>query len=45
LLKTKDDKVFQIGGGVANRTFDGVTGKFTPYVTGGVYWKLKFNRE
>jgi hypothetical protein len=45
LLKTKNDKIFQIGGGVANRTFDGVTGKFTPYVTGGVYWKLKFNRE
>jgi hypothetical protein len=45
LLKTKDDKVFQLGGGVANRTFDGVTGKFYPYVTGGVYWKLKFNRE
>ena len=45
LLKTKDDKVFQLGGGVANRTFDGVTGKFTPYITGGVYWKLKFNRE
>jgi hypothetical protein len=45
LLKTKNDKIFQIGGGVANRTFDGVTGKFTPYITGGVYWKLKFNRE
>jgi hypothetical protein len=45
LLKTKDDKIFQLGGGVANRTFDGVTGKFTPYITGGVYWKLKFNRE
>jgi len=45
LLKTKDDKVFQLGGGFANRTFDGVTGKFTPYVTGGVYWKLKLNRE
>jgi len=45
LLKTKDDKVFQLGGGFANRTLDGTTGKFYPYVTGGVYWKLKFNRE
>ena len=45
LLKTKDDKVFQLGGGFANRTFDGTTGKFAPYVMGGVYWKLKFNRE
>jgi len=45
LLKTKDDKVFQLGGGFSNRTLDGTTGKFYPYVTGGVYWKLKFNRE
>jgi hypothetical protein len=45
LLKTKDDKVFQLGGGFANRTLDGTTGKFYPYVIGGVYWKLKFNRE
>jgi hypothetical protein len=45
LLKTKDDKIFQLGGGFANRTLDGTTGKFYPYVTGGVYWKLKFNRE
>jgi hypothetical protein len=45
LLKTKDDKIFQLGGGFANRTLDGTTGKFYPYVNGGVYWKLKFNRE
>jgi hypothetical protein len=45
LLKTKNDKIFQIGGGFANRTFDGTTGKFYAYVNGGVYWKLKFNRE
>ena len=45
LLKTKDDKVFQLGGGFANRTFDGTTGKFAPYIMGGVYWNLKFNKK
>ena len=41
LLKTKDDKIFQVGVGVANRTFDGVSGGFTPFINGGVYWKIK----
>jgi hypothetical protein len=45
LLRTKDDKIFQIGVGVANRTSDGITGEFIPYVNGGVFWKIKFNRE
>jgi hypothetical protein len=45
LLKTKDEKIFQIGVGVANRTFDGTTGNFVPYVTGGVYWELKLNKD
>jgi hypothetical protein len=41
LFKTKDDKIFHVDLGVANRTTDGVNGSFTPYVGGGVYWKLK----
>jgi hypothetical protein len=45
LLKTKDDKIFQLGGGVTNRTFDGVTGRFTPYVTGGAYWKIRIRKD
>jgi hypothetical protein len=45
LLKTKDDKIFQLGGGVANRTFDGVTGKFTPYIMGGAYWKIRIRKD
>ena len=45
LLKTKDDKIFQLGGGVANRTLDGVTGSFTPYVTGGTYWKIRIRKD
>ena len=41
LFKTKDDKIFHVDLGVANRTTDGVNGSFTPYLGGGVYWKLK----
>lgn len=46
LYKTKDDKIFHIGVGVANRILDGTSGEFTPYVDGGVYWKIrKKNRQ
>lgn len=41
LYKTKDDKIFHIGLGVANRILDGTSGEFTPYVDGGVYWKIR----
>lgn len=41
LFKTKDDKIFQVGVGVANRTVDGISGGFTPFINGGVYWKIK----
>lgn len=41
ILKTKKDHLYQIGTGVANRTVDGVTGEFRPYISGGVYWKIK----
>ena len=44
LYKTKEDKVFHVGVGVANRLLDGTTGTFTPYVDGGVYWKLKLKK-
>jgi hypothetical protein len=44
IFKTKEDKLYHVGVGVANRTFDGVNGSFTPYVDGGVYWKIK-NRK
>jgi hypothetical protein len=45
LLKTKDDKIFQIGVGVVNRTLDGYSGQFTPYLNGGVYWKIKIKKD
>ena len=42
LINTKKDKIYQLGLGVNNKTTDGTNGGFTPYVRGGVYWKIKF---
>jgi hypothetical protein len=44
MYKTKEDKIFHVGLGVANRLLDGTSGQFTPYVDGGVYWKIKLKR-
>ena len=44
LINTKKDKIFQLGLGVTNQTTDGTNGGFTPYVRGGVYWKLKLKK-
>lgn len=41
ILKTKKDHLYQIGVGAANRTVDGTSGEFRPYLNGGVYWKIK----
>jgi hypothetical protein len=41
MLKTKGDKIFQLGAGVTNRVSeDGLSGNFTPFISGGVYWKV-----
>jgi len=40
ILKTKKDKIYQLGAGVANRTTDGTNGTLSPYVGAGVYWKF-----
>jgi len=45
ILKTKKDHLYQVGLGVANRTVDGVSGEFRPYVSGGVYWKIKVKKD
>ena len=45
LFKTKNDKIFQLGIGVANRTIDGYSGTFTPFISGGVYWKIKIKKD
>jgi hypothetical protein len=44
MYKTKEDKIFHVGLGVANRLLDGTSGQFTPYVDGGVYWKIKLKK-
>ncbi len=44
ILKTKKVHLYQVGVGVANRTVDGVTGEFRPFINGGVYWKIKVKK-
>ena len=44
LVNTKKDKMFHLGLGVANRTTDGTSGALSPYIGGGVYWKIKFKK-
>ena len=41
LFKTKNDKIFKVTGGVANRLETDITGSFYPYVEGGVFWKIR----
>lgn len=45
IFKTKEDKLFHVGVGVANRLTDETSGEFKPYVNGGVYWKIKVKRQ
>lgn len=44
IYKTKEDKIFHVGIGVANRILDGTSGEFTPYLDGGVYWKIRLKK-
>ena len=44
ILKTKKDKLYQLGIGVNNRTTDGTNGSFSPYVGFGTYWKIKLKK-
>jgi hypothetical protein len=44
LINTKKDKIYQLGLGVDNRTTDGINGSFSPYIRGGVYWKIKLKK-
>lgn len=39
LLKTKKDKVYQVGLGVMNQS-----NSVSPYVNGGIYWKIKLKK-
>jgi hypothetical protein len=45
LIKTKKDKIFQLGLGVSNKVgTDGTGGVLSPFIGGGVYWKIKFKK-
>ena len=44
LINTKKDKIYKLGLGVDNRTTDGINGSFSPYIRGGVYWKIKLKK-
>lgn len=44
VLKTKDEKLYKIGVGLANNITDGTSGTLTPYLGGGVYWKVKLRK-
>jgi len=44
LINTKKDKILQLGLGVNNQTIDGINGSFSPYIRGGVYWKIKLKK-
>jgi len=44
LVKTKKDKIYNLGIGVANRVTDGTNGTLSPYIGAGVYWKIKFKK-
>ena len=44
IIKTKRDKIYQLGAGVANRVVNGTNGSLTPYISVGLYWKIKFKK-
>jgi hypothetical protein len=44
LINSKSDKIYNLGVGVNNTTTDGTNGVFTPYIKGGVYWKVKLKK-
>jgi hypothetical protein len=44
IVKTKKDKIYQLGAGVANRVVDGTNGSLSPYIGAGVYWKIKLKK-
>ncbi len=44
ILKTKRDKLYQLGAGISNRVVDGNTGKLSPYIGAGLYWKIKVKK-
>lgn len=44
LVKTKKDKIYQLGLGVSNKVTDGTNGTLSPFIGGGIYWKIKLKK-
>ena len=44
LINSKSNRIYQLGFGVTNRVIDGTNGGLTPYINGGVYWKIKLKK-
>jgi hypothetical protein len=45
MYKTKSEKIYKVTMGVNNRVVNGTTsGVFTPYIGGGVYWKINLKK-
>lgn len=44
LINSKSNRIYQFGLGVTNRVVDGTNGGLTPYINGGVYWKIKLKK-
>jgi hypothetical protein len=45
LYQTPQDKIYELGIGVWNKTSNGIDGVFVPYIKGGVYWKINFKSK
>jgi hypothetical protein len=46
MFKTKTEKIYKLTAGVNNRVIGGTTtGAFTPYIGGGVYWKINLKKH
>lgn len=44
VVKTKKEKLYQIGIGVTNNVTDGTNGSLSPFINAGVFWKIKLGK-
>jgi len=44
MINSNSNKIYNLGIGVNNKTTDGTNGYLTPYIRGGVYWKIRLKK-
>ena len=44
MVNSNSNKIYNLGIGFNNKTTDGTNGYFTPYIRGGVYWKISLKK-